>query len=227
MMKKSILLAVLISGSTMADQASVDAIEQASMQLNQTQLIQLAEQTSGYDQALAHYRLAIAQNLNAETSAAESSLDDAMGALEVMTEQNPDNAEAWALLAQVYGYKISFSPMKAVYYGPKSGEALSKAYNLAPNNPRVHLVKAVSEYNSPAMFGGSKKAAVASLDKAIELFVSDSATGTQWGHAEAYVWRGLAKLSLNEDDAAIADFEQAIELEPDYGWPQFLISQNK
>lgn len=226
-MKKSILLAVLISGSAMADQASVDAIEQASMQLNQTQLVQLAEQTSGYDQALANYRLAIAQNLNADTDSAAKSLDSAMEQLETMTEQDAENAEAWALLAQVYGYKISFSPMKAVYYGPKSGEALSKAYNLAPNNPRVHLVKAVSEYNSPAMFGGSKKAAVTSLDTAIELFDNDSAADTQWGHAEAYVWRGLAKLSLEQNDAAIADFEQAIELEPDYGWPQFLISQNK
>lgn len=226
-MKKSILLAVFISGSALADQASVDAIEQASMQLNQTQLVQLAEQTAGYDQALANYRLAIAQNLNADTDSAAKSLDSAMEQLETMTEQDSENAEAWALLAQIYGYKISFSPMKAVYYGPKSGEALSKAYSLAPNNPRVHLVKAVSEYNSPAMFGGSKKAAVASLDKAIELFVNDSATDTQWGHAEAYVWRGLAKLSLEDNDAAIADFEQAIELEPDYGWPQFLISQNK
>lgn len=226
-MKKSILLALLISNSSFADQASVDAIEQASMQLNQTQLVSLAEQTLGYDQALANYRLAIAQNLNADTDSAAKSLDNAMEQLEAITEQTPDDAEAWALLAQVYGYKISFSPMKAVYYGPKSGEALSKAYSLAPNNPRVHLVKAVSEYNSPAMFGGSKKAAVESLDKAIELFVNDSALDRRWGHAEAYVWRGLAKLSLEDSDSAIADFEQAIELEPDYGWPQFLLSQNK
>ncbi|WP_286234905.1 tetratricopeptide repeat protein [Thalassotalea sediminis] len=226
-MKHSILFTLLFSSSVLADQASVDAIEQAAMTMNLSTLKQLVTQTTDYDKALAYYRLAIIQSTNAKTEAANTSLDNAIDQLVTLTEQNPEDAESWALLAQVYGYKISFSPLKAAYYGPKSGVALSNAYELAPNNPRVHLIKAISEYNTPAMFGGSKKAAIKSLDKAIELFQFDNAVDTKWGHAEAYVWRGLSQLDISETANAIADWRQATEISPNYSWPQFLIEQNQ
>lgn len=226
-MKHSILFTLLFSSSVFADQASVDAIEQAAMAMNPSELKQLITQTTDYDKALAYYRLAIVQSTNAKTEAAIISLDSAINPLVKLTEQNPEDAESWALLAQVYGYKISFEPLKGAYYGPKSAVALSKAYELGPNNPRVHLIKAISEYNTPAMFGGSKKAAIKSLDKAIELFQFDNAENTKWGHAEAYVWRGLSKLDISETEKAIADWQQATEIAPNYGWPQFLIEQNQ
>jgi tetratricopeptide (TPR) repeat protein len=226
-MKKSILFALLVNTSVMADQASVDAIESASMTLNQTELSSLAEQTSGFDKALANYRLALAQNLNGDADSASKALDSAIEQLESLTEQNLDDAESWILLAQTYGYKVNLSPMKSVIYGPKSTQALATALDLAPNNPRVHLVKGVQDFNTPAIFGGSKKAAIKSFNKAIELFQQDSAVDTQWGNAEVYVWRGIAKLDLNDSKAAIADWQTALDLAPNYSWPQYLIAQNK
>lgn len=226
-MKHSILFTFLFSGSVLANQANIDAIEQAARSLNHNELAQLVNQTSGYDKALANYRLSIAHSLNANTAMANDALDQAIEQLVKLTTQQADNAENWALLAQAYGYKISLAPMKGAYYGPKSASALSKAYQLAPNNPRVHLVKAVSEYNKPALFGGSKQAAKKSLDKAISLFQQDSAIDTKWGYAEAYVWRGLTHIELNNREQAISDWQQALAIEPSYGWPQFLIEQNQ
>ena len=84
----------------------------------------------------------------------------------------------------------------------------------------------MSEYNTPAIFGGSKSAALESLDIALSLFSSDNSEN-QWGHAEAYVWRGLANQSMNNNEAAIQDWQQALNIAPDYGCANMLINKNK
>ncbi|QOL25972.1 tetratricopeptide repeat protein [Thalassotalea sp. LPB0316] len=226
-MKKLLLVGLLItSTSALANQSQIDAIELASMQLNTKQLVALTEQNESYDQGLALYRLAIAQNITADTENAIASLDKAMSVMESHVEQQPNDGEAWALLAQIYGLKVSYEPMKGALYGPKSGHALAKACELAPNSPRTYLVKGVGEYNTPAMFGGSKTAALSSLDKAIKLFSSDSSEN-QWGEAEAYVWRGLTHLAQNNQQQAINDWQHALEIAPSYGWAKMLIKQNQ
>lgn len=225
-MKKVILLSLLFASSTaFAEQSQINAIEKAAMQLDTLSLVSLTEQTSRYDQAFAYYRLAISQNLTAETKSAIESLNKAIATLEAHTEINADDGEAWALLAQSYGLKIGFEPIKGAYYGPKAGFAMKKAFEFAPDSPRTHLVQAVSDYNTPVMFGGSKSAALKALNTAIELFQSDTGDN-QWGHAEAYVWRGLTHMSQDNAQLAKQDWQQAIDIAPDYGWAQMLLAKN-
>ncbi len=226
-MKKLIALTLFICSATYADQASIESIEQAFMQMNNKQLIQLSEQNSGYDKALAHYRLAISQNLQAKPESANASLEQAISLLETITQQSPTDDEAWTLLAQVYGLKIAYQPMKGAYYGPKSGHALSKALAINNSNPRVHLVIGISKYNTPAMYGGSKKAALNALNKSVSLFNERQAEEVSWGKAEAYIWRGLTQLELGQRDQALSDWQTALTIEPSYGWAQMLISQNQ
>lgn len=226
-MKKIILFSLLIaSTSALADQTQINAIENAAMQLEKKTLISLTNQAETYDKAFAFYRLSITQNLMAESTAAMESLNNAITILEKHTLQHPEDGEAWALLSQSYGLKIGYQPMKGAYYGPKAGKALSKAFNYAPQSPRTHLVKAVSEFNTPVVFGGSKAAALKTLDTALSLFQSDSSQN-QWGHAEAFVWRGLAKQSLNNSEAALQDWQQALDIAPNYGWANLLLSKNQ
>lgn len=226
-MKKLLLASLIItSTSAIADQSQINAIENASMQLNTQQLVALTEQNESYDQGLALYRLAIAQNLTVDADTAIDSLNKAMKVMEAHVETTPIDGEAWALLAQIYGLKIGYEPMKGAFYGPKSGKALNHAFKYAPQSPRTHLVKAVSEYNTPAMFGGSKAAALKSLDQAIGLFKSDT-SNNQWGEPEAYVWRGLTHLSQNNLEKAMQDWQHALDIAPNYGWAKMLINQNK
>ncbi len=225
-MKKVILLSLLFASSTaFAEQSQINAIEKAAMQLDKQSLVSLTEQANRYDEAFAYYRLAISQNLTAETKPAIASLNQAIATLEAYTELNGDDGEAWALLAQSYGLKIGFEPIKGAYYGPKSSYAMKKAFEFAPDSPRTHLVKAVSDYNTPVMFGGSKSAALKALNTAIELFQTDSGDN-QWGHAEAYVWRGLTHMSQDNAQLAKQDWQQAIDIAPDYGWAQMLLAKN-
>lgn len=224
-MKFLLPLLLASSLSVQASQADINNIEQAAMQLNSIELLSLTKQTSGYEQALAYYRLAISQNLQAQAIEANQHLDSAIEQLEHITTQDDSDDEAWALLAQTYGLKVAYQPMKAAYYGPKSANALAAALAVNDENPRAYLIKGMSLYNTPEIFGGSKSAALTALNQSITLFSQDN-SDTSWGQAEVHIWRGLTHLALNQKDQAITDWHSALAIEPNYGWAKMLINQN-
>jgi hypothetical protein len=226
MMKTLLSLLLILSLNTQASQTDIDSIEQAAMTLDSKQLTQLATQNHGYEKAFAQYRLAIAKNLQAQSEQANTVLDLAIAGLENLTEQTPNDDEVWLLLAQTYGLKIAYQPMKAAYYGPKSGMALAQAFSLNQSNPRSYLVKGISKYNTPTMFGGSKSAALAALNKAIDLFQQNDGANKSWGEAEAYVWRGLTNMALDDKNQALNDWRNALIIAPNYGWAKMLLQQN-
>ena len=226
-MKLIIALALLACSSVNADQASIDSIEEAAMQLDNSQLVSLIQQNVGYEQALAYYRLAITQNLQDHAEQANNALEQAIILLETITENSPNDDESWALLAQAYGLKIAYQPMKGAYYGPKSGKALKQAITINPNNPRAFLVMGISKYNTPALFGGSKTAALEALNQAISLYDEKHATDIDWGEAETYVWRGLTQLELGKKEQALSDWKIALQIAPNYGWAKMLSQQNQ
>ncbi|MGL1957809.1 MAG: hypothetical protein OCD00_10895 [Colwellia sp.] len=221
----SLLLAITLNNH--ASQADINEIEAASMALNSQALVSLINKSTGYTQALAHYRLSISQNVSEQNEQAITSLNSAVTILESITELNPSDDESWALLAQVYGLKISHQPIKAGFYGPKSNNAIAKALTLNDNNPRAHLINGIIKYHTPEMFGGSKTEALTAFNKSITLFDQAPVNNTDWGKSEAYVWRGLTRLALDEKQPALNDWQQALIISPDYGWAKMLLAQNK
>ena len=219
------LTASIFSASAVAGQADIDKIEAATSTLNTTELTNLTQSLSGYDKALAYYRLSMSANLKQESDLAEQSLDQAMAILERLDQEQTQNAEVKALLAQVYGYKIALSPIKGVVYGGKSQQTLQLAESLAPANPRVLLVKGIGAANTPPMFGGSKEEALQAFDKSIQAYENDMYSNYYWGHSEAYTWRGLLHAQLGDSEQAMADWQKALEIDPGYGWAKVLIAQ--
>jgi len=217
---------LILSTQVQADQQTITAIENASMELNLTQLISIKESSEGYDQALANYRLGLNYSFVQEQYKATKSLNRATEQLiELVNINNQDN-ESWALLAQVYGLQIAYQPMRGNELGPKAVMALTTAEKISPNNPRVLLIKGVSKYNTPAMFGGSKHQALIELSNAIKQYKDDQYSEYHWGFAEAYTWRGLTQLELGNKDAALADWAKAVEISPNYGWAKNLLKKN-
>ncbi|MGB0987507.1 MAG: tetratricopeptide repeat protein [Pseudoalteromonas spongiae] len=209
-----------------ADQTTIDEIELASQQNNVAQLTQIANTAKGYDAALVNYRLAIAHNIIGERDKAITLLDSAQM---ILTDEklSEDETEVNALLAQVYGYRISIKPITGMYYGIKSSNALESASESDDTNPRVHLIKGIIAYNTPNIFGGSKQQALKSLNTSINHYQNDDNLGYQWGQAEALVWRGLTHLALNDVQSALDDWQASLEIAPNYTWPQMLISNNQ
>lgn len=209
-----------------AGQAEIDSIESASRNMDIKALEQLSQTEQGYDQALANYRLAISLQLSDKPDAAIKAIKASQRTLEKLSKSESENAEVWALLAQAYGYHIPLQPMRAAFYGPKAHLSLERAIDLAPDNLRVNLVKGISELNTPTMFGGNDTAALKSLNKAVAVFESSDLEGYNWGLAEAYVWRGLTQIELGNTDKALADWQAAVDIEPDYYWAKNLMKKN-
>ena len=174
--------------------------------------------------ALADYR--IAGLLEGESKDPSEHLNAAVEHLKKATEIDPQSAEAHALLSSVYGWQIGLSPMKTMILGPKVGKASRKAKQLAPDNPRVVLSAAISDFNTPKMFGGSKEKGLQGFQRAAELFAQEEPTNPiqpVWGHREAYAWLGIAYQNQGELESARAAFEKALEIDPDFGWVKYVL----
>lgn len=223
---KTLLIALSALTFTAAQAATIEQIDAAANTMDLKQLaVYAAESPADYNHAYANYRLSIMSGLSGQKEQAVQALDTAQATLEQLTTTQPA-ADSLALLSSVYGMQIGNNPLKGAFYGTKAGKAIAQASQLEPTNPRVVLVKAISAYNTPAAFGGSKQGAIELSSKAIELF-GQPCQQICWGHAEAFTWRGLAKQELGDKAGAIADWTKAVEVDPSYGWAKFLLNQQQ
>lgn len=228
------LSTVILSGLLMtspiyvvANQTTIDSIEAAAQQLD-LKALELQQQTStGYDRALASYRLAVSFNLEAQTKQTTASLNSAIDTLEAILKQLTPHAEAHILLAQCYGFKASLNPLNAAVFSARAKTHLNQAESIDNSNPRLHLIRGIARYNTPTIYGGSKQAALKSFNQALKYYSDDQNSAYHWGEAEAYVWRGLSQLELNNLSSAMKDWGAALTIAPDYGWPRFLIQNNQ
>ena len=202
------------------------AIDLASQQLDIQALQQFGQQAQDdYQFAYAQYRLAVTASVRADEAVLKPALIAAADRLEQLVASEPAptlKAEALALLALTRGMQAGYYPIKGMYYGQQSGKALDAATALQPQNPRVTLAAAILAYQTPTLFGGDKKAALSHANAAISAFAAPC-QDICWGEAEAYVWRGLAKKEAGDLSGAKADWQQALQLAPDYGWAKKLL----
>ncbi|MCS4175120.1 tetratricopeptide repeat protein [Salinibacter ruber] len=187
-----------------------------------------AKQATGGDRAaLAHYYAALADYRmsnrlpESDEDRRERVIEDAIGHLKRATEINGTMADAWALLSGCYGQMMGMNPMQGMSLGPKANEAMKRAKEHGPNNPRVWIIDGTSDFYTPGMFGGDKEKALTKFKKAARLAEQASPNDPlmpSWGHAEAHAWVGVAHMEAERYDPARTAFETALDLNPDYGW---------
>lgn len=211
----------IFSHTATADMTDIDS---AANTMNIQQLKQFASQEHDYNQAYANYRLAISANILGQKTLAISALNKAQATLEALNASQA-SGENYTLLASVYGMKIGLDNTQAQSLGIKYGQALTQAQQLTPQSPRLKLVQAIAAFNTPATYGGSMQKTLKLADEAVSLFQAPCEQ-ICWGHAEAYIWRGLAKQELGDPQGAISDWQQALNVQEDYGWAKFLLKQN-
>jgi len=224
-----LLGALAVSPLALAAEPAADpfaAIDRASQQLDVPALQQFGQQMQDdYQFAYAQYRLAVTAAVRADEAVLKPALIAAADRLEQLVASEPAptlKAEALALLALTRGMQAGYYPIKGMYYGQLSGKALDAATALQPQNPRVTLAAAILAYQTPTLFGGDKKAALSHANAAISAFAAPC-QDICWGEAEAYVWRGLAKKEAGDLSGAKADWQQALQLAPEYGWAKQLL----
>ena len=178
--------------------------------------------------ALADYRIVDLLLAAGEKNkdAASEHLKAAVEHLQEATRLDPQAAEAYSLLASVYGRQIGLNPVKSMVLGARVGNAIKKAMQLAPDNPRVVLSAAISDFNTPKMFGGSKEEGLQGFQRAAELFAQEELTAPihpAWGHSRTYAWLGIAYQDRGELEQARAAFAKALEIDPNFGWVKYVL----
>jgi tetratricopeptide (TPR) repeat protein len=176
-----------------------------------------------YERGYALYRRANLLSLSQRRDDAKRALDAADKALEESARVLPW-AETLALRAAVVGQKIGFSsnPLTAMRLGPRSNNLMDKAIAIAPNNPRVILIRGIGSLYKPRLLGGGADKAEKDLLRATVLFSNDhpAAPLPSWGHAESFAFLGLVYAQTDRVTEARAAYARALEISPGFDWVQ-------
>jgi len=216
---------LMLQGRQMLDRGvtagDVDAMQHARAAFERVATAADDAPRAHYYVALANYRIAT-HVLDNDEDRAEALIDDGIDHLDAAIEAQPASAEAHALLSTLYGLKARGGMFSGMRYGPRADDAIARAQQLAPDNPRVLLLHAISLLNKPSRWGGDRDGAITALNRAIQQFEAASATddplAPQWGHADAYAWLGIAHMKADEMTQAREAFEQALTVRPGYAW---------
>ena len=172
-----------------------------------------------YYLALCEYRLAtlFAASPDEQTQSINRTIEYLKEAIEL-----EDNfSDAYALLASAYGQKLSLKPHLGMALGPETKRVLEKSKRLEGNNPRVVLIDGMSDYYTPAMFGGDKKRAISKMEQALELFAKEEIRDSfqpSWGYDEACAHLGIMRREDGDIEGAREAFVKALEVNPNNGW---------
>lgn len=226
-------LALLVTGLVTSPAALAEAfdglrirIEQgyqernlASIEAVRTELLDLAAApqrdkvttaSAAYFAAYARFRQALAAD--ADRPAARGYLEDCITELQAVVRQQPDHAEARALLGSCNGMSTLYGVMATMTRGLEARRQMAEARRLAPENPWVVMQDGLADWATPRLFGGDRQLALVKLERAAGMFGRAMESGSRiaaWGAAEAWHQLGLRYQELGRDNDAELAFERA------------------
>lgn len=132
-----------------------------------------------YDTAVSEWYLVKAESIAGDNNASRRWLDAAIAAAQKAIALNAESANAHALLADLYGQKIT-GAISGMRYGPKANEERARAFQLDPGNALAFAVEGRKCLYAPSMFGGDLDKAIASFKRATELDPRSTKTLCGW-----------------------------------------------
>lgn len=159
-----------------------------------------------YQLARVNYYLCEARVAGGEKKSGEDALDVAITSVQQSIRLNEHSADAHALLADLYGRKISLGSFIAgMKYGPKVGDENKRAMELDSNSPRVRASLGRQYLMAPRTFGGDVEKAIENLREATRLDPRDD---------EAFVWLAMAYRKKGAEADANRAIQEALRLNP-------------
>jgi tetratricopeptide (TPR) repeat protein len=172
-----------------------------------------------YDLTLAQFGLLTATQRDRDEDLFDDYVEETEKNLETLIDGNKSWGEPKALLAALYGMQMSYSPMKGMFLGAKSGSLMDKALKSAPSSPLVWKLYANSKFFTPETWGGDLKEAVSAYEKAVRLYeASPEKTKNNWFYIDTLAFLGKAYERDNQVSQAIEVYQEALEAEPEYQW---------
>ena len=134
-----------------------------------------AEQTQWLPYYYGAYFTLMAANMKTMGQQNASITDPAADKAEVLLNKalalTKENSEIFCIKKMVATMRMMGDPMnRYLQYGLASSEALERAKEMNPDNPRVYLLEGQDKFYTPEQFGGSKAEAKVLFEKAQQLF---------------------------------------------------------
>lgn len=202
-------------------QGKINVWEQNVLILDQLLNIREASIDILYQQALSEYGLVAYFLSTKQKNKAEKYLEMTERHCQHLIALKNNCAEYYALKSALFGYRTALAPYKAIFYGPKSVDALEKGFALNKNSPPVWLEKGNSLYFRPKIFGGNKEEAIHCYSIAIKLFetmLSKDISINNWLYLNTLVSLARAYESVENYQEAKNVYEKILKREPLFLW---------
>ena len=160
----------------------------------------------------------------------EAYIKDGKKFLKKFVDDNPKSGEAAAMLSSIYGNEIGKSPMfyKGMILGSKSSGLAEKGILFEPTSPVAWSVYASNKYYTPSSFGGDLQEAIKGWEKTIQLSQAQANTlKGNWLYLNAIVFLGQAYQKAGSREKAIAAYEKALVVEPQFQYAKILLDKIK
>jgi len=175
----------------------------------------------GYYAGLLAWRQALLSEQGAPVPEASSAqlAQRCVSALDAALAIEADFADALALRALCLATPLTGGGLRAPFSGHRLRRDLDRALQLAPRDPRVLLLDAMSDYELAPERGGNKERALPKLRQTVAAFEaerSDTDRLPGWGAAEAWLLLGRDLLDHNDPVGARDALERALLIAPEY-----------
>jgi hypothetical protein len=108
----------------------------------------------------------------------------------------PNASEIWCVRKMIATLRLTADPMtRWQTYGAVAAEALTKAKQLDPENPRAYMLEGQDKLYTPEQFGGSKSEAKTLFETALKKFEAQkpkTSIDPQWGARSTQYFLGLS-----------------------------------
>lgn len=149
--------------------------------------------------------------------AASDMIDKAEVLLGYLETKYPDNTLIMAYSANITGYKIALSPIKATVLARGMMTKSKGAINKSPDDATVNILTANIMFYMPDMFGGNTEKALTQYHKALDMFeADDSLRYHNWMYLQLLVTTGIVEEKLGHYETAKTLYQRVLKLYPDY-----------
>lgn len=172
-----------------------------------------------YDRAFVAWWISRAlDERHVEEERRDARLEDAVGYLSALLEDDADDVEAMVLLSVVLSDRAGKSVFKRVALGRRAFNLAARAIELAPDNPRAGLQRGKIILYAPAMVGGGPTNAIRLFERSLAAFEKADDRWPNWGLLDTLGWYGRALADDERLDEARAAFQKALDIEPEARW---------
>lgn len=149
----------------------------------------------------------------------DAALESSVAALLTVVKLDAHHAESHALLATLYGMKISGSLFQGMKYGPRITRHQEFSLKYGPANPRVYYLLGMCQFHT-AQEPDEWQLASQTLLKAQKLFEAEAKVPAapldpRWGYDSCLTFLGLACEQLGQMEKSAEFFRSALRVRPE------------